>query len=156
VIPDRQRGDVDDQQQDVRGAGRPAHIAPAQTQPADRGDTERRERIDLGFVAVLHSVKANAERIAAAAAPPTRRIRLSSASNRYATRNRHPAPGRRKTGAHQIQSPRVLADADDIGPDMADQHEERRARRMGNTEHFDAVMNSPASHRVTVGARVIT
>ena len=44
--------------------------------------------------------------------------------------------GRRETGAHEIQPPGVLANPDDIGPDVADQHEEWRAGRMGNTEDF--------------------
>ena len=53
VIADGQRGDVDDQQQDVRRASRAAEVAPPDGEPADGGDAERRHCVDLGLVAVL-------------------------------------------------------------------------------------------------------
>ena len=136
VIADRQGRDVDDEQQNVRRARGAPHVAPSHAQPADRGDAECRDGIDLGLVAVLPSGererRQDRSRGRAARPEPWHLAREQPVRDE----KQAPGAGRGETGAHQIQPPRVAAESDHAAPDVSQQHEQRRPGRMRNAEHL--------------------
>ena len=136
MIPDRERRDIDDQQQNVCRLFGAAQIPPPQAEPADRGDAEGRHGVDLGLVAVLPFGKRECREDrgggrSADAQPPFFAGEQSLRDEEEAPRAR-----RGKTGAHQIGPPRVLAEHDKLRPHVTEQHEQRRSRRMRNAQDF--------------------
>jgi len=136
VIADGQRGEIDDQQQDVRRARGATEVAPPDGEPGDGGDAERRHRVDLRLVAVLPVCKrkrgqdrcrngtADAQPADLADQQPVRHQKETAGS------------GRGEAGAHQIGPPSVPANPEEAGPNMAHEDEQRCAWRMGDAEHL--------------------
>ena len=99
--------------------------------------------VDLGLVGTLPRRVGEADqelpRRSRRASPGAARDRSSTSSCRRvrmscATRNQHPAATALQTRAQQVDAPGVLPERHEAAPDVREQHEERRARRMRNAQ----------------------
>ena len=136
MVPNRERRDINDQQQDVRRLFRPAQIPPTQAQPADRGDAERRDRIDLGLVAVLPFGECECREECGGGGPADAQPPCFANEQPLRDEEETARTPCRETRAHQIGPPRVLAEHDKLCPHVAEQHEQRRPRRMRDAQHL--------------------
>ena len=157
VIAHRDAAEIDDQQDDPEACSLPADRAPAEAEPADEGDGERRDAVDLGLVAVLPLGEGEGgEEPGCGAAtdthqPSRRGGQVAGGTPQRFVPHEEEAAGRERAedGAHQVGAPRVLPDRQQGRPDVAEQHEEGGARRMRDAEvvhRCDQLAGIPERH----------
>ena len=101
------------------------------------------------------TVKVKPEMTAPAAAPPMRHTTSSPASTRWATRKKQPAPAAEKVALMRLVRHAYAPTRSTSAHTWLSSTNSGVPGGCGTPSTLAAVMNSPASHSVTVGASVI-